>query len=70
MHGIGVRATPTAALADMTVIAGWLAPTGGHLTIGGVASARRAAPEPDPQPKLFGECQATANDTLGSSRPP
>ena len=33
------------------------------------ASASCAAPEPDPQPKLFGECQATANDTLGSSRP-
>ena len=30
--GIGARATPAAVLADMSIIAGWLARTGWHLS--------------------------------------
>ena len=33
--GIGARATPSSVLADMAVIAGWLARTGWHLHTGG-----------------------------------
>ena len=33
--GIGARATPAAVLADMTVMAAWLARTGWHLAGGG-----------------------------------
>ena len=37
--GIGARATPKAVLADMTVMAGWLARTGWHLSSGGADGA-------------------------------
>ena len=40
--GIGARATPKAVLADMTVIAGWLARTGWHLSSGGADGADSA----------------------------
>ena len=40
--GIGARATPAAVLADMTVIAGWLARTGWHLSSGGADGADSA----------------------------
>ncbi len=40
--GIGARATPAAVLADMTVMAGWLAPTGWHLSSGGADGADSA----------------------------
>ena len=40
--GIGARATPAAALADMTVIAEWLARTGWHLSSGGADGADAA----------------------------
>ncbi len=40
--GIGARATPTAVLADMGVIAGWLARTGWHLSSGGADGADAA----------------------------
>ena len=48
--GIGARATPAAVLADMTVMAGWLARTGWHLSSGGAdgadsAFAKGAPPE-------------------------
>ena len=34
--GIGARATPTAVLASVTIVAGWLWRTGEHLTTGDV----------------------------------
>ena len=37
--GIGARATPAAVLANMTVMAGWLARTGWHLSSGGADGA-------------------------------
>ena len=37
--GIGARATPAPVLADMTVMAGWLARTGWHLASGGAHGA-------------------------------
>ena len=37
--GIGARATPSAVLADMTVMAGWLARAGWHLASGGADGA-------------------------------
>ena len=40
--GIGARATPGAVLADMTVMAGWLARTGWHLSSGGANGADAA----------------------------
>ena len=40
--GIGARATPEAVLADMGVIAGWLARTGWHLSSGGADGADSA----------------------------
>ena len=40
--GIGARATPAAVLADMGVIAGWLARTGWHLSSGGADGADSA----------------------------
>ena len=40
--GIGARATPAAVLADMGVIAGWLARTGWHLSSGGADGADNA----------------------------
>ena len=40
--GIGARATPTEVLADMTVMAGWLARTGWHLSSGGADGADSA----------------------------
>ena len=40
--GIGARATPAAVLADMTVMAGWLARTGWHLASGGADGADTA----------------------------
>ena len=40
--GIGSRETPASVLADMTVIAGWLARTGWHLASGGAAGADTA----------------------------
>ncbi|MDE2976767.1 MAG: hypothetical protein OXU63_04520 [Acidobacteriota bacterium] len=40
--GIGARATPAAVLADMTVIAGWLARTGWRLSSGGADGADTA----------------------------
>ena len=40
--GIGARATPAAMLADMTVMAGWLARTGWHLSSGGADGADMA----------------------------
>ena len=40
--GIGARATPTGVLADMTVMAGWLARTGWHLWSGGADGADSA----------------------------
>ena len=40
--GIGARATPKAVLADMTVMAGWLARTGWHLSSGGADGADSA----------------------------
>ena len=40
--GIGARATPTGALSDMTVMAGWLARTGWHLSSGGADGADTA----------------------------
>ncbi len=40
--GIGSRGTPAGVLADMTVIAGWLARTGWHLASGGAAGADTA----------------------------
>ncbi|MCY4318606.1 MAG: hypothetical protein OXE76_05315 [Alphaproteobacteria bacterium] len=40
--GIGARATPKAVRADMTVMAGWLARTGWHLSSGGAAGADAA----------------------------
>ncbi|MCY3672509.1 MAG: hypothetical protein OXH14_15735 [Alphaproteobacteria bacterium] len=40
--GIGARATPAAVLADMTVMAGWLARTGWHLSSGGADGADTA----------------------------
>ncbi len=40
--GIGARATPAAVLADMTVMAGWLARTGWHLSSGGADGADAA----------------------------
>ena len=40
--GIGARATPATVLTDMTVIAGWLARTGWHLSSGGADGADSA----------------------------
>ncbi len=40
--GIGARATPAAVLADMTVMAGWLARTGWQLSSGGADGADSA----------------------------
>ena len=40
--GIGARATPAAVLADMTVMAAWLARTGWHLATGGADGADSA----------------------------
>ena len=40
--GIGSRGTPASVLADMSVIAGWLARTGWHLASGGAAGADTA----------------------------
>ena len=40
--GIGARATPAAVLADMTLMAGWLARTGWHLASGGADGADSA----------------------------
>ena len=40
--GIGARATPASVLADMTVMAGWLARTGWHLSSGGADGADSA----------------------------
>ena len=40
--GIGARATPAAVLADMTVMAAWLARTGWHLSSGGADGADAA----------------------------
>ena len=40
--GIGARATPAAVLADMAVMAGWLARTGWHLSSGGADGADSA----------------------------
>ena len=40
--GIGLRATPEVVLADMTVMAGWLARTGWHLSSGGADGADTA----------------------------
>lgn len=40
--GIGARATPPAVLADMTVMAGWLARQGWHLATGGADGADSA----------------------------
>ena len=40
--GIGARATPARVLADMTVISGWLARTGWHLSSGGADGADTA----------------------------
>ena len=40
--GIGARATPSSVLADMTVIAGWLARNGWHLATGGAEGADSA----------------------------
>ncbi len=40
--GIGARATPAAVLKDMTVMAGWLARTGWHLSSGGADGADSA----------------------------
>ena len=40
--GIGARATPAGVLSDMTVMAGWLARTGWHLSTGGAAGADSA----------------------------
>ena len=40
--GIGARATPEAVLSDMTVMAGWLARTGWHLSSGGADGADAA----------------------------
>ena len=40
--GIGARATPAGVLADMTVMAGWLARTGWHLSSGGADGADSA----------------------------
>ena len=40
--GIGARTTPAAVLADMKVMAGWLARTGWHLTSGGADGADTA----------------------------
>ena len=40
--GIGARATPADVLSDMTVIAGWLARTGWHLSSGGADGADSA----------------------------
>ena len=40
--GIGARATPANVLADMTVMAGWLARTGWHLSSGGAEGADSA----------------------------
>ena len=40
--GIGARATPEAVLSDMTVMAGWLARTGWHLSSGGADGADSA----------------------------
>ena len=40
--GIGARATPAAVLVDMTVMAGWLARTGWHLSSGGADGADSA----------------------------
>ncbi len=46
--GIGARATPVAVLADMTVLAGWLARTGWHLSSGGANGADTAFAEGTP----------------------
>ena len=46
--GIGARATPAAVLADMTVMAGWLARTGWHLASGGANGADTAFAEGTP----------------------
>ena len=40
--GIGARATPASVLADMTVMSGWLARTGWHLSSGGADGADSA----------------------------
>ena len=40
--GIGARATPAGVLSDMTVMAGWLARTGWHLSSGGADGADAA----------------------------
>ena len=40
--GIGARATPASVLSDMTVMAGWLARTGWHLSTGGADGADSA----------------------------
>ena len=48
--GIGARATPTAVLADMRVIAEWLARTGWHLSTGGAEGADTAFAEGAPRP--------------------
>ena len=40
--GIGARATPSHVMADMTVMAGWLARTGWHLATGGADGADSA----------------------------
>ena len=40
--GVGARATPAGVLSDMTVMAGWLARTGWHLSSGGASGADSA----------------------------
>ena len=40
--GIGARTTPASVLADMTVMAGWLARTGWTLSSGGASGADSA----------------------------
>ena len=52
--GIGARATPSSVLADMTVMAGWLARTGWHLATGGADGADTA----------FAECAPAGQRTI------
>ena len=68
--GIGSRKTPASVLADITVIAGWLARTGWHLASGGATGADTAPWKPKstagPENDAF---RCTIALPLKSSRP-
>ena len=65
--GIGARATPFSVLADMTVMAGWLARTGWHLATGGADGADTAFAAGAPTGRERSGCRGA--DTTGHAGP-